>query len=80
MERVLFGFAVRRKQVKHVASARLGTEAWEALLESSCLADYILHSMAAAKHDNGDAVFDAASLEKARKRCVEGPLSLQNNY
>ncbi|CAE7769661.1 unnamed protein product, partial [Symbiodinium necroappetens] len=72
MKRVLFGFQVRRKQVKHIATARLGVEQWEQLVESSCLLQHVLEEMHAATHDDGTPIFPPASIEKAERRSVEG--------
>lgn len=79
MKRVLFGFQVRRKQVKHIATARLSAEQWEQLVESSCLLQHILDEMKAATHDDGTPVFPPASMEKAERRSVEGFLELNHH-
>ena len=72
MERVLFGFQVRKRQVKHVSTARLSLEQWEMLLETSCLLQQILDDMEAATADDGTKLFQPADLAKARRRAVEG--------
>ena len=72
MQRVLFTFQIRRKQVRHISTARLATEAWEMLLETSCLMFHVLEEMATAKDEAGNFVFSPQAVEKARQRGVEG--------
>ena len=74
MARLIFGFSVRRKQVKHVSTARLSIELWEQLVETSCLLQEVLDQMASATLDDGSKMFDVADIEKARRRAVEGTL------
>ena len=68
MERLLFSFVIRRKQVRHISTARLGPEAWEQLLETSCLLQQILADMLLSE------LFTSADLAKARRRGIEGRL------
>ena len=75
LQRLLFSFQIRRKQVKHVNTARLSVEAWEMLVETSCLGQYVLEEMQEAHHDDHSPIFEPAMLEKARRRLIEGMLS-----
>ena len=77
LERVLFGFNIRRKQVKHVNTARLSLESWELLLETSCLGQHALEEMQEARHDDSTPIFEPDMLAKARRRLIEGMLSKQ---
>jgi hypothetical protein len=62
--------------VKHISTARLGSEQWEALVESTCLASFILDMMLNAQTSHGGRLFDEAVLAKARQRVIEGPPDL----
>ena len=72
MGRVLFGFSVRRRQVKHVTTARLNVEQWEMLVETSCLLAHILDEMGSARAEDGSPVFGLGDVERARRRAIEG--------
>ena len=45
LERILFHFGIRKKQVRHVSSARLSPDAWDLTLESCCLLGHCLQQM-----------------------------------
>ena len=75
MQRLVFGFTVRRRQVKHVSTARLSVGQWEQLVETSCLLQEILDQMSAAVCDDGNQMFEAADVDKAKRRAVEGSLA-----
>ncbi|CAE7316153.1 unnamed protein product, partial [Symbiodinium sp. CCMP2456] len=68
MERVLFAFNVRKKQVRQLSTARATSEQWELMLESSCLLHQLLEDMKAAKDAAGAALFADADVAKARQR------------
>lgn len=72
MERVLFAFNVRKKQVRQLSTARATSEQWELMLESSCLLRQLLEDMKAAKDAAGAALFADADIAKARQRALEG--------
>ena len=72
LERLLFTFSVRKKQCRNASTARITGEAWEQLLETSCLLFQLLVDMWTAKDKNGDPVFQEEDLAKARRRGVEG--------
>ncbi|CAE7762057.1 hypothetical protein AK812_SmicGene34282 [Symbiodinium microadriaticum] len=66
MQRVLFTFNIRKKQVRSLSTARCTAEQWELMLETSCLAHQLLEDMKAAKDDAGAALFREADIAKAR--------------
>ncbi|CAE7407664.1 unnamed protein product, partial [Symbiodinium necroappetens] len=72
MQRVLFTFNIRKKQVRSLSTARCTAEQWELMLETSCLAHQLLEDMKAAKDDAGAALFREADIAKARQRALEG--------
>ena len=72
IERVFFGFQVRRRQVRHISTARYNLEAWDSLLESSCLLYQILEDMTAATKQDGSKLFAETDLLTARRRAIEG--------
>ena len=74
MHRVLFGFAIRRKQVRHVSTARLTLEQWEGLVETSCLLHQVLEEMEKAALDDGTKIFPPDAVAKAQRRAIEGIL------
>ena len=47
-DRLLFQFAVRKKQVKNISNARMGVEAWDQCLECCCLLGHTLDAMSKA--------------------------------
>ena len=49
MERMLFAFSVKRKQVKHVSTARMNLEQFVAAAEVCCLLGHTLDQMARAR-------------------------------
>ena len=49
MERMLFAFSVKRKQVKHVSTARMSLEQFVAAAEVCCLVGHTLDQMARAR-------------------------------
>ena len=48
LDRVLFHFRVRRKQVRHISSARMNPEQWDQCLEVCCLLGHALQQMTVA--------------------------------
>ncbi|CAE7418630.1 unnamed protein product [Symbiodinium sp. CCMP2592] len=80
LERLLFTFGVRKKQCRNASTARISGEAWEQLLETTCLLFQILEDMWTSKDASGDAIFKEEDLVKARRRGVEGDYNseLQN--
>ena len=48
LDRVLFHFSVRKKQVRHISSARMSPEQWDQCLEVCCLLGYTLQQMTVA--------------------------------
>ncbi|CAE7777691.1 unnamed protein product [Symbiodinium sp. CCMP2456] len=80
LERLLFSFSVRKKQCRNASTARITGEAWEQLLETSCLLHQILEEMSSAKTAEGGGLFLEEDLVKARRRGIEGDYNteLQN--
>ena len=74
IQRMLFLFNIRRKQVRHVTNARLTLETFEQTVDSCCLLAYILQEMSTAEGPNGGELFSDDSIAKARQRAVEGYL------
>ena len=74
MERVLWAFAVKKRQVRHISAARFTAESWDLQCDCCCLLAHVLAEMAAARAADGSAVFPAAQLLKARRRAIEGHL------
>lgn len=72
LERLLFSFSVRKKQCRNASTARITGEAWEQLLETSCLLHQILEEMSSAKTAEGGGLFLEEDLVKARRRGIEG--------
>ena len=65
MERALFAFSVRRRQVRHISTARFSVEQWEQLLESTCLMHEVLREMTNKLQDDGSFLFERAQIAKA---------------
>ena len=74
MQRVLFVFIIRKKQVKNLATARCSPEQWEMMLETSCLLHQLLEDMKAATDAVGAPIFRPDDVSKARQRALEGRL------
>ena len=75
MQRIIFQFNIKQKQVRNIPTARATAEIWEMMLETSCLLAQLLDDMEEAKDEAGDRLFEAADLDKARTRAkASGPV------
>ncbi|CAE6965558.1 unnamed protein product [Symbiodinium sp. CCMP2592] len=72
MERAIFLFNIRKKQVKNLSTARASPDQWEQMLETSCLIYQLLEDMKAATDAAGVPIFKPDDVRKARTRALEG--------
>ena len=75
MDRVLFQFGVKRRQVKNVSAARLGVEQWDQTLEACAFLGHVLEAMATATGQADMLIFKSPCLQpRPRTRWQRGPL------
>ena len=74
LQRVHFQFSVKRKQVRMATHARLGQEAWDTLVDTSCLLMWLLGEMTKARSPEGMPLFGPEVIRAAMQKMLEGYL------
>ena len=76
IQRVHFGFKIKRRQVRTATHARLNPESWESLMDNTCLLTWALECMATARTQDGSAaLFPPDVLRIATQKVLEGSFS-----
>ena len=79
LQRLHFGFMVRRKQVCSAAHARLNAEQWDSLADTTCLLLWAVERMQVAKNEDGLPMFGPDCLRAAMQKILEGCLAISCN-
>ena len=77
IQRLHFAYQLRRRQTKSAAHARLSGEAWDAMMDSTCLLEWCLSRMGkAVDEETKQPIFSPNIIQAATLKILEGCLRL----